>query len=547
MTIDVATGIAQILKAEDVAWVSTFPVSKVNNAFGREGLKLLMMRDDRYAVAVADAYSRINNGNKIGVCTFSGGINAAGAQVAYSGIAQAYEDGSPVLCIVDAVPSGSTENTRFDQNASLEGVAKWYGYIDQPERVPEFMRRAFTMLRSGRPGPVVLGIPNASATYDETQDPYISPKGWRSLPDPVDVKIAADALNSSNNPLLFVGEGVLYSDATEELKAFAEKANLPVVTTLKAKGAFPENHPLSVGVRGDHVLKYMNDADLIFAVGASISPGRFGHGIPDATNKKIIQCNIDEYDINRMYPTTHAVIGDAKATLQSLVKELGNGSSEKKEQIEKEIASTTEQAMAQYHEVYTSNAKPINPYRVYGDLMKGLDRNNSFVTHESGNTRDQLSTVYETLIPRGFLGWGNVSSLGFSFPAVTAAKLAHPDRQCVAVIGDAALSYMLGNFEVLTRLQIGLTIVHINNGGFSGYGPGFWGEGHDPFTFDVLGPEAINMSAAIKEIGWKTERVTEPSEVAPALERALAANESNQSAYIEVIASQYPLYGDWAG
>ena len=105
MTIDVATGIAQILKAEDVAWVSTFPVSKVNNAFGREGLKLLMMRDDRYAVAVADAYSRINNGNKIGVCTFSGGINAAGAQVAYSGIAQAYEDGSPVLCIVDAVPS----------------------------------------------------------------------------------------------------------------------------------------------------------------------------------------------------------------------------------------------------------------------------------------------------------------------------------------------------------------------------------------------------------------------------------------------------------
>ena len=203
--------------------------------------------------------------------------------------------------------------------------------------------------------------------------------------------------------------------------------------------------------------------------------------------------------------------------------------------------------MAQYHEVYTSDAKPINPYRVYGDLMKVLDRTNSFVTHESGNTRDQLSTVYETLIPRGFLGWGNVSSLGFSFPAVTAAKLAHPDRQCVAVIGDAALSYMLGNFEVLTRLQIGLTIVHINNGGFSGYGPGFWGEGHDPFTFDVLGPEAINMSAAIKEIGWQTERVTEPSEVAPALERALAANESNRSAYIEVIASQYPLYGDWAG
>jgi thiamine pyrophosphate-dependent acetolactate synthase large subunit-like protein len=546
MTIDVATGIARILKAENVPWVSTFPVSKVNNAFGREGLKLLMMRDDRYAVAVADAFSRINNGNKIGVCTFSGGINAAGAQVAYSGIAQAYEDGSPVLCIVDAVAAGATQNTRFDQEASLKGVSKWYGYIDKPERVPEFMRRAYTMLRTGRRGPVVLAIPNAAATYDETVDPYVSPKGWKSLPDPADVKIAVDALNAAKNPVLFVGEGVLYANATDELREFAEKANLPVVTTLKAKGAFPENHPLSVGTRGDHVVKYLNDADLIFAVGASISPGRFGHGIPNATSKKIIQCNIDEFDVNRVYETTHAIIGDAKDTLQSLLAELKNGASSNRADVSSAVQSEKESATTVYREAMASDETPINPYRVYSDLMETLDRNNSFVTHESGNTRDQLSTSYETLIPRGFLGWGNVSSLGYSFPVVTAAKLAHPDRQCVAVIGDAALSYMLGNFEVLTRLELGLTIVHINNGGFSGYGPGFWGEGHDPFTHDVLGPEAINMTAAIKHIGWQTERVTDPSEVAPALERAYAANRSNKPAYIEIIASQYPIYGDWA-
>ena len=544
MTIDVATGIARILKQEKVPWVSTFPVSKVNNAFGREGLKLLMMRDDRYAVSVADAYSRINNGNKIGVCTFSGGVNAAGEQVAYSGIAQAYEDNSPVLCIVDAVPAGSTENTRFDQNASLRGVAKWYGYLDQPERTPEFMRRAFTMLRTGRPGPVVLGIPNASARYDETVDPYRSPKGWKSLPDPDDIRIAVDELLSARSPILFVGEGVLYSNATEELQAFAEKANLPVITTLKAKGAFPENHPLSVGVRGDHVLKFMNEADLVFAVGASISPGRFGHGIPDANKKKIIQCNIDEYDVNRMYATHHAIIGDARSTLSSLVASLAESI---RPDVAPNVKSIKDEAMTQYREVMESDAKPINPYRVYGDLMKVLDRKNSFVTHESGNTRDQLSTGYETLIPRGFLGWGNVSSLGYSFPAVTAAKLAHPDRECVAVIGDAALSYMLGNLEVLSRLKIGITIVHINNGGFSGYGPGFWGEGHDPYTFDVLGSEDINMTAAIEQIGWKTERVTEPDDVSAALSRALKHNQKNQPAYIEIIASQYPIYGDWAG
>jgi acetolactate synthase-1/2/3 large subunit len=545
MTIDVATGIARILKAENVPWVSTFPVSKVNNSFGREGIKLLMMRDDRYAVSVADAFSRINNGNKIGVCTFSGGINAAGAQVAYSGIAQAYEDGSPVLCIVDAVAAGATQNTRFDQEASLRGVSKWYGYIDKPERVPEFMRRAYTMLRTGRRGPVVLGIPNAAATYDETVDPYVSPKGWKSLPDPADLKIATDALNKAKKPLLFVGEGVLYANATEELRAFAEKANLPVVTTLKAKGAFPENHPLSVGTRGDHVVKYMTEADLIFAVGASLSPGRFGHGVPDPTNKTIIQCNIDEFDINRLYETTHAIVGDAKDTLTALLAEL-EGVASSRADVTDAVAAEKDSATKVFRDAMASDETPINPYRVYSELMNTLDRNNSFVTHESGNTRDQLSTAYETLIPRGFLGWGNVSSLGFSFPVVTAAKLAHPDRQCVAVIGDAALSYMLGNFEVLNRLELGLTIVHINNGGFAGYGPGFWGEGHDPYTFDVLGHDRINMTAAIEHIGWQTERVTEPSEVAPALERAFAANRANKPAYIEIIASQYPIYGDWA-
>ena len=165
MTIDVATGIARILKQEGVDWVSTFPVCRVNNALGREGVPMLMMRDDRYAVAVADAFSRITAGTRIGVCTFQGGVNAAGMQYAYAGLAQAYEDGSPVLCITDGVPIGSSGNSQFDVPSSMKTVSKWFGYLDKPERVPAFMRRAFTMLRSGRPGPVILAIPDATGTY----------------------------------------------------------------------------------------------------------------------------------------------------------------------------------------------------------------------------------------------------------------------------------------------------------------------------------------------------------------------------------------------
>ena len=549
MTINVATGIARILRQEGIEWVSTFPVCRVNNALGREGVPMVMMRDDRYAVALADASSRITAGAKIGVCTFQGGVNAAGIQVAFAGMAQAFEDGSPVLCITDGVPIGASENSQFDVRASLKSVSKWYGYLDKPDRVPEFMRRAFTMLRTGRPGPVILAIPDADGLYDETADPYLPVKGWKSAPDPADVSAAIDLLLKAKDPMIYAGEGVIYAGAAEELLSFAEKANAPVVTTLKAKGAFPENHPLFVGVRGDHVEHYLTKSDLVLAIGSSLSPGRFSHGIPNAVNKTIIHCNVDELHVNKAYPTALALIGDARLTLQALTTEVSNRNADggrSLSEVAAEIKTARDSGLAQYREAMASNDRPINPYRVYAGLMEVLDPLDSFLTHESGNTRDQLSTVYDTLVPRGFLGWGNVSSLGFSLPATIAAKIAFPQKDCVLVTGEAGLGYMFGNLEVPLRQKLGITAVHISNGGFAGYGPGFWGDGHDPFTHQVLGYDDVDMSRVIGELGYHSERVTEPSEVISALGRALAANKSGQPSYIEFICSQYPIYGKWA-
>ncbi|MCH9016873.1 MAG: hypothetical protein IIB89_03800 [Chloroflexi bacterium] len=548
MTIDVGTGIARILKQEGVEWVSTFPVCRVNNALGREGMPMVMMRDDRYAVALADAFSRITAGAKIGVCTFQGGVNAAGIQVAFAGMAQAFEDGSPVLCITDGISAGDTENSQFDVTSVLKSVSKWYGHLDKPERLPEFMRRAFTMLRTGPPGPVVIAIPDADAQYDETADPYIPVKGWKSAPDPADVAGAVELLLKADNPLIYAGEGVIYAGASAELKAFAELIDAPVITTLKAKGAFPEDHPLFVGIRGDQVNHYLDKCDLVLAVGSSLSPGRFTHGIPNAVNKTIIHCTIDELHVNKTYPTAQAVIGDARFTLLALMAEVHaktSGKGRTDPNVALDIKSVRDLAMVKYREAMASTDKPINPYRVYAGLMEALDPHNSFLTHDSGNTRDQLSTVYDTLVPRGFLGWGNVSSLGFSFAAVIAAKLAFPQKDCVAVTGEAGLGYMMGNLEVALRQKIGITVVHVSNGGFAGYGPGFWGDGHDPFTHKVLDYNEVDMSKVIGELGYHTERVTEPSDVVLALKRALAANESGQPAYIEFICSQFPVYGGW--
>ena len=550
MIIDVGTGLARILKQEGIEWVSTFPVCQVNNALGREGVPLVMMRDDRYAVAVADATSRISGGARIGVCTFQGGVNAAGLQVAFAGMAQAFEDGSPVLCITDGIPAGATENSQFDVTAALKTVSKWYGHLDKPERLPEFMRRAFTMLRTGRPGPVVIAIPDSHAQYDETADPYIPVKGFKFAPDPADVAAAVELLLKAEKPLIYAGEGVIYAGASAELKEFVELANTPVISTLKAKGAFPEDHPLFVGVRGDQVNHYLDECDLLFAVGSSLSPGRFSHGIPGAVNKTIVHCTIDELHVNKTYPTAQAVIGDAKFALQALTAEMSAKTSSNGRpagNVAAEVKSVRDSAMVKYREAMASTEKPINPYKVYAGLMEALDPRKSFVTHESGNTRDQLSTVYDTLVPRAFLGWGNVSSLGFSFAATIAAKLSFPEKQCVAVTGEAGLGYMLGQLEVALRQKIGITVVHVSNGGFAGYGPGFWGDGHDPFTHKVLGYDEVDMSKVIGEMGYHTERVTEPSDVVLALQRAFSANESGQPAYIEFICSQFPVYGGWVG
>ena len=397
---------------------------------------------------------------------------------------------------------------------------------------------------------MILAIPEVDGRYDEAADPYIPVRGWKSAPNPDDVAAAVELLMNAKNPLIYAGALDSSANASAELKSLAELSNAPVITTLKAKGAFPENHPLFVGVRGGQVDHYLNKSDLVLAVGSSLSPGRFSHGIPNAVNKTIIHATVDELHVNKVYPTAAALIGDARFTLQALAKELSDKTSGKGRppgNVAAEIESARDSAMAQYREAMASADMPINPYRVHAGLMEVLDPQRSFITHESGNTRDQLSTVYETLVPRGFLGWGNVSSLGFGLAAAIAAKISFPQKHCVAVTGEAGLGYMMGNLEVPLRRKLGITIVHVSNGGFSGYGPGFWGEGHDPFTYKVLGYDEIDMSKVIGALGYHSERVTEPSEVGPALKRALAANGSGQPAYIEFVCSQFPVYGGWVG
>ena len=546
MKIKAANGLARILKAEGIPWVSCYPTNHVNNALGEEGVPILMMGEERFAVAVADGFSRVTSGKQIGVCTVMANLNAAGIQMAYGAIAQAWEDSSPLLVIAEGVGQGGSRHTHYDMVEAFKSVTKWVGKVDRADLIPDYVRRAFTQLRSGRPGPVLLVVPRDLGEYDTDEHPYAPVKGWRTGPDPDDVKAAVKMLLAAKDPLLYVGEGVYYADATSELLQFAEAAQVPVLTTLKGKGTFPENHPLSVGVRGSLAEHFLRKADVLFSIGSSLFPNRFSHAIPDADRKSIVQCTVDTLDINRSYETAHAVIGDAKLTLQALSEELGKrGGVARKPALVEEIRTAKQAFMAKFRPWMESSETPINPYRVLGDLIKVLDPKNSFVTADSGNTRDQTSTVYEAHIPRGHLGWGNVSTLGFSLAGAVAAKLAYPNRQSVLVTGDAGVCYMMGNFEAVARYKIGVTVLHINNGGYSGYGPGFWGGGHDPYTWKVSDHASACMANMAKAVGFHAEDVSAPGEIIPALKRALDENAKGRPAFLEFMASHHPVHGGW--
>ena len=476
MKVTANRGIARILKAEGSRFVSLFPSCRLNNDIGDEGgLPLIMMRDERYGVAVADAYSRLGDGKRFGVCTLQGGLNCSGLEFSTGAMLQAFEDNSPVLCMTDGVGPADRGNSHFHIDRFYSQITKWTGYIESASRVPEYMNRAFTNIKTGRPRPVLLQVPGNLGEYDDEEFPYVPVQAWKSQADPDDVTAAVKLLINAKNPVLYAGQGVFYADGCAELLQFVELAQLPIITTLKGKSAFPENHELALGIRGEPVDDFLNNADLLLAIGTSLSPNRFSHIIKNAHKKTIIQCTIDTADINKSYRVKQALIGDAKLVLKQLIEEYAKqGGGETKPELLDKIRTLKAQKAAVYGPLMASNETPINPYRVYGDMAKVLDPKNSFVTAESGSPRDQVTTIWEAQIPHGYLGWGSVSTLGFSLAGAIASRFAFPGRPAIAVAGDAGIGYMLGNIEAVKRYNLGITIIHMNNSGFAGYGPGFW-------------------------------------------------------------------------
>jgi thiamine pyrophosphate-dependent acetolactate synthase large subunit-like protein len=539
-----AEAVAKVLQLEGIRQIFTFPDDPLATPCGQLGITPYLAKTERGAIAMADAYTRIMNGTEVGVCSVMGG---GGVENAFEGIAQAWEDLVPILL----VPGGPDTHTaglrgnRIDVAQCFGSVSKWVTTINYPDRVPELLRIAFTYLRTGRRGPVILELPGdvARGNVANAAFPYTRVQGWKPAGNPHDVTRAIRALLAAQRPVIYVGQGVFWADACTELQEFVELVQAPVVTTLCGKSAFPENHPLSIGfIRGDPVIHFLEQADLIFAIGSGLNQTTtMSPFIPPG--KTVVQCTLDERDLNRGTAIDLAILGDAKLVLTQLIAEVRRQAGERRENfaLREELQIQKAAWLRQLMPMATSNAVPINPYRVIWDLMQTIDRTKSIVTHDAGSPRDQATTLYEAIIPHGFLGWGHVTSLGFSLPAIMGAKIAAPDRFCVAIMGDAsAPQASLYEFETALRHQIPILAIVLNNSQYAGY------EATYPYTMHVTPSSILSHARVVEALGAWSERIENPDEIIPALKRAAQAMQSGRPALLEVITAPVPQYGRWA-
>ena len=530
------TAIAKILKMEGVEFISGFPYNPVFESAAEEGIRCLATRTERVAVNISDAFTRVSNCKRIGVCAVQDG---PGIENSFSGVAQAFGESVPILVLTGGPARRRSLPPNFNASINYKEITKWADTINFADRVPEMMRRAFTYLRTGRPGPVLLEVPGdvSSEEFDDAKFQYKPVKATKTMGDPADVRVVARALIAAKNPVIRSGQGVLYASAWDELLELAELLQIPVFTTNCGKSAFPENHPLALGAGGNTrpkmVIHFLDKADLIFAIGSSCTKEMFATPIPDG--KRIIQSTIDERDISKDYTLEHAIIGDAKLVLRQLIdevkKQIGLEGKKKGSAVAKEIKTVKDEWLKEWMPKLTSDEVPINPYRVIWDMMKVLDRKQTIITHDSGNPRSQLIPFWECLVPGSYIGWGKTTPLGSSLGFSMGAKLARPDKTAVAFMGNAAFGMVGMDFETAVRQKLPILVVLVNNSVLGGY------DKDSPVASKLYSftNQSGDYTKIAEGLGGYSEKVGYPNDIIPALMRAKKAVDRGQPALLEII------------
>ena len=423
-----AKALIQALEKEGVDVVFGLPGGAnlpIYDALVDANFRHILVRHEQSAAHMADGYARIKR--KAGVCFATSG---PGATNLITGIATAYADSSPIVAVTGQVPLAMIGKDAF-QETDIIGVANpCTKYSFQPQaaiEIPEMVKKAVYIAESGRPGPVLVDIPKdvQQATADMKFPDLIKVRGYNPNieADLSEMVRAVELLLNAERPIIMAGGGVILSGAFSELQALAELVKVPVVTTFKGKGAFPENHPLAMGPIGMHghaeANKIIVEADCIVAVGARFSDRSVGKFDEFGKGMSIIHMDIDPAEIGKNKSVDVALVGDVKSSLRTLVKILS------KRMIKKDSDNPwlkrRKELIQYYAETLKDYPREITARKSLKKLRELLPAN-AIVTTEVGQCQMWASLHFDVIAPGTFFSSTGLGTMGFGFPASIGAK-----------------------------------------------------------------------------------------------------------------------------
>jgi len=432
----------------------------------RTNIRHILVRHEQSAAHMADGYGRIKR--KAGVCFATSG---PGATNLVTGIGTAYMDSAPVVAVTGQVPRAMIGKDAFQECDIIGICSSITKYCFQPRsvaEVPEMVKKGFYIAESGRPGPVLIDIPKdvQQEVADVTFPEIIRVRGYSPHVDPdiEQVGKAVELLLNAERPMIMAGGGVHISGAFHELQALAELLMIPVVTTFKGKGAFPENHPLALGPIGMHgheeANKLILEADVLLAIGARFSDRSVGKFDEFGQKMKIIHIDIDPAEIGKNKSVDAPVVGDVKASLRALVKMLT------KRIAKKHGESTWIKHIKEVRDAVHSNFKD-HPREITArkSLMKlrELLPPESIVTTEVGQCQMWTSLFFDIIQPGTFFSSTGLGTMGFGFPASIGAKAAKPDVHVVDIAGDGSFNMTENSLAVSVLDNLPVIVFLMNN------------------------------------------------------------------------------------
>ena len=429
-------------------------------------LRHVLVRHEQSAAHMADGYARIKR--KSGVCFATSG---PGATNLITGIATAYADSSPMVAVTGQVPLAMIGKDAF-QETDIIGVANpCTKYAFQPRlatEIPEMVKKAFYIAESGRPGPVLVDIPKdvQQATAEMKFPDLIKVRGYSPVVDAdlTEVGKAVELILKAERPIIMAGGGVILSGAFAELRALAELLMLPVVTTFKGKGAFPENHPLAMGPIGMHghpeANKIIIEADCIIAIGARFSDRSVGRFDEFGKGMSIIHMDIDPAEIGKNKSVDVAIVGDVKSSLRTLVKLLAK--KVVKREADNPWLKRRKELIQYYQETIKDYARDVTAKKSLKKLREILPAN-AIATTEVGQCQMWASLHFDVISPGTFFSSTGLGTMGFGFPASIGAKAARPEVPVVDIAGDGSFNMTENALAVSVLEKLPVIVFLMNN------------------------------------------------------------------------------------